>query len=167
MNSTSYLTGDASSLPKSEVATSPTAIAAQLASLSPSLTLSTNSTLPGEEIYAVSWPYLSLFLLSALMIPLAALISLILSRLTLARDYLGFVSSLARESRYVTFPNGGVGLDGMQRTRVCREMRVRLGDVGDVDGGYSIGTGVALTVGTMALGNEGATRGLSGRKLYL
>ena len=46
-------------------------------------------------------------------------------------------------------------------------MRVRLGDVGDADRGFSIGTGVALTVGMMALGNEGATRALSGRKLYL
>ena len=167
MNSTSYLTGDASTLPKSRVATSPAAIAAQLAALSPTLTISTNSTLPGIEIYSVSWPYLSLFLLSALIIPLAALASLILARLTLSRDYLGFVSSLARESQYVTFPNGGVGLDGMQRTRVCRGMRVRLGDVGDADRGFSIGTGVALTVGMMALGNEGATRALSGRKLYL
>jgi hypothetical protein len=167
MDSTSYLTDSASSLPTSEVATSPTAMAAQIAALSPTLAIFTNSTLPGDEIYSVSWPYLSLFLLSALIIPLAAFISLILSRLTLSRDYLGFVSSLARESQYVTFPNGGVGLDGMQRTRVCRDMRVRLGDVGNVDGGFSIGTGVALSVGMMALGNEGTTRSLSGRKLYL
>jgi hypothetical protein len=167
INSTSYLTGDSSTLPSQQAATSPTALTAQISSLSPALTITTNSTLPGTEIYTVSWPFFSLFLFSSLMIPLAALISFILSRLTLSRDYLGYVSSLARESQYVTFPNGGVGLDGLQRTRMCREMRVRLGDVGDVDGGFSIGTGVALTVGMMALGNEKGTRGLDRRKLYL
>jgi hypothetical protein len=167
LNSTAYLTGDASTLPSQQAATSPTALTAQIDSLSPALTITTNSTLPGVEIYTISWPFLSVYLLSSLMIPLAALVSVIFSRLTLTRDYLGYVSSLARESQYVTFPNGGVGLDGLQRTRVCREMRVKLGDVGDVDGGYSIGTGVALMVGMMALGNEKGTRGLDRMKLYL
>lgn len=102
-----------------------------------------------------------------MIIPLAALVSFLLSRLTLSRDYLGYVSSLARESKFVTFPDGGVGLDGMQRSRMCASKRVRLGDVGDVDGGWSIGTGVALTVGRFALGDEGKTRGVDGRKLYL
>ena len=71
----------------------------------------------------------------------------------------------------------------MQRTRANRDLRVRLGDVGDVDGGWSIGTGVALTVGRLGLGNwregrekrarregtdgEGEARRLDRRKLYL
>lgn len=46
-------------------------------------------------------------------------------------------------------------------------MRIKLGDVGDVDGGYSIGTGVALTVGMLGVGDEKGTRGLDRRKLYL
>jgi len=85
----------------------------------------------------------------------------------LSRDYLGYVSSLARESRYVEFPDGGVGLDGIQRSRMCAARRVRLGDVGDVDGGWSIGTGVALKVGRFGLGDDVKTKGLDGRKLYL
>ncbi|KAE9370142.1 hypothetical protein N431DRAFT_492303 [Stipitochalara longipes BDJ] len=167
MNSTTYLTGDASSLPEQQFATTPSEMSAQIKSLSPSLALLTNTTLPGAEHFAISIPFLTLFLFASVIIPLAAITSLILSRLTLSRDYLGYVSSLARESRYVTFPDGGVGLDGMQRSRMCATKRVRLGDVGDVDGGWSIGTGVALTVGRFALGDEGKTRGVDGRKLYL
>lgn len=167
MNSTSYLTGDASKLPQQQLATSPTTMSAQIKALSPSLSLLTNTTIPGPDHYAISIPFLALFLIASLVIPLAAIISLILSRGTLSRDYLGYVSSLARESRYVEFPDGGVGLDGMQRSRMCAERRVRLGDVGDVDGGWSIGTGVALTVGRYALGDEKKTRGVDGRKLYL
>lgn len=167
MNSTPYLTGDASKLPVQEAATSPSAMSAQIAALSPSLTIPTNTTIPGFDKFAVSIPFLTLFLFASLLIPLAAVVSAILSHLTLSRDYLGYVSSLARESRYVEFPDGGVGLDGLQRSRMCAERRVRLGDVGDVDGGWSIGTGVALTVGRLALGDEAKTRALDARKLYL
>jgi hypothetical protein len=62
----------------------------------------------------------------------------------------------------------------MQRARQMRELRIRLGDVGDVDGGCEIGTGVALRVGRVAIGgvggvNErgGTVRGLDRKKLYV
>ncbi|KAH8746743.1 hypothetical protein BGZ57DRAFT_935843 [Hyaloscypha finlandica] len=167
LNSTTYLTGEAHSLPQQQLATTPSSMSAQIKALSPSFTLLTNSTIPGLDHYSISIPFLALFLLASLVIPLSALVSMILSRVTLSRDYLGCVSSLARESRYVEFPDGGVGLDGLKRSRMCSEWRVRLGDVGDVDGGWSIGTGVALTVGRYALGDEAKTRVVDGRKLYL
>jgi hypothetical protein len=167
LNSTTYLTGDASQLPHQAATTDPSIMSAQIAALSPSLTLPTNTTIPGPDTYTISIPFLTLFLFASLLIPLSALLSAIFSHQTLTYDYLGYVSSLARESRHVEFPDGGVGLDGLQRSRMCAERRVRLGDVGDVDGGWSIGTGVALTVGRFALGDEGKTRGVDGRKLYL
>lgn len=167
MNSTTYLTGEASSLPVQAATTDPAMMNRQLKALLPSLTIPTSSTTQGPETYTISIPFLTLYLFASLMIPLSAIVSLILSRLTLSRDYLGYVSSLARESRYVEFPNGGVGLDGMQWSRMCAARRVRLGDVGDVDGGWSIGTGVALKVGRFGLGDYLKTKGLDGRKLYL
>jgi hypothetical protein len=48
-----------------------------------------------------------------------------------------------------------------------RNLRVKLGDVGDVDRGFEIGTGVALTVGQLAIGEEGATKKIDRRKLYI
>jgi len=167
MNSTTYLTGEASSLPVQAATIDPALMVKQLKALLPSLTIPTSSTTSGPETYTISIPFLTLYLFASLMIPLSAIVSLILSRLTLSRDYLGYVSSLARESRYVEFPDGGVGLDGIQRSRMCAARRVRLGDVGDVDGGWSIGTGVALKVGRFGLGDDVKTKGLDGRKLYL
>jgi hypothetical protein len=64
-------------------------------------------------------------------------------------------------------PKGGVNMDGLERTRGLRNLRVRLGDVGDVERGFEIGTGVALSVGQMAVGEEGATKKIERKKLYI
>ena len=80
---------------------------------------------------------------------------------------MGYVSSIVRESQYGGMPKGGVNMDGLERTRGLRNLRVRLGDVGDVERGFEIGTGVALSVGQMAVGQEGATKKIEKRKLYI
>ena len=87
----------------------------------------------------------------------------------MTRDYLGYVSSLARESQLVGMETGGAGLDGMERSRTkgVREMRIRLGDTADVDGGWEVGTGVAVSVGKLGIGSEQRVKGLDRRKLYL
>lgn len=87
--------------------------------------------------------------------------------MTKARGYLGYVSSLVRESEYGGMPKGEVNLDGVEMARKLRNLRVRLGDVGDIDRGFEIGTGVALTVGQLAIGEEGATKKIDRRKLYI
>lgn len=98
---------------------------------------------------------------------LSALFSALLSRQTLTRDSLSYVSSLCRESQYVTFPAGGVGMDGLKRSRLCRNVRIKLGDVGDVEGGCEVGTGVAVRVGRLGIGSEDVVGELDRRKLYL
>jgi hypothetical protein len=172
-NSTAFLTGDTVLTPLTTPTPDDSQIYTQIQSLSPTIAIQANTTTI-EQIYTISWPYLSIFLLATTILPLSVLISAILSRQTLTRDYLGYVSSLARESQFVDTPNGGATLDGMQRTRQMRELRIRLGDVGDVDGGCEIGTGVALRVGRVAIGgvggvNErgGTVRGLDRKKLYV
>lgn len=98
---------------------------------------------------------------------LSALLAAALSRQTLTRDYLSFVSSLCRESQYVSFPPGGVGVDGLERSRLCQDIRIKLGDLGDVEGGCEVGTGVAVKVGRLGIGSEEMVIGLDKRKLYL
>jgi hypothetical protein len=172
-NSTAFLTGDTTLTPLTNPTPDDSQIYTQIQALSPTIAIQANAT-STEQIYSISWPYLSIFLLATTILPLSVLISAILSRQTLTRDYLGYVSSLARESQFVDTPNGGVTLDGMQRARQMRELRIRLGDVGDVDGGFEIGTGVALRVGRVAIGgvggvNErgGTVSGLDRMKLYV
>lgn len=81
----------------------------------------------------------------------AAIAAAVLERKTLARDYLGAVSSLVREGGRADMPQGGVGGDGLRRSRRMAKMRVRLGDVGRSEG-YGVGVGAALSVGKLGVG---------------
>ena len=98
---------------------------------------------------------------------LAAIASAILQRKTLARDYLGFVSSLARESQYVGAPIGGADMDGLKRSKLLGEMNIKLGDVGTVQEGWQIGLGAALSVGKVGIGSSDNVVALDKRKLYI
>jgi len=61
----------------------------------------------------------------------------------------------------------------MGRTRRLRDLKIRLGDVGNVRNGWQIGVGAALSVGRLGVGAGGGkggaevVRGLDGRKLYI
>lgn len=173
-NSSAFLTDpDAAfaSLPRLASANTPESLSAQINAGVSSLTIPANTTAPPTTpqplLYTLSYPWLALFLLASLTIPLSALLSAILTRQTVARDYLDSVSSIVRESQYVNFLPGGASLDGVQRSRDMRGFRIKLGDQGDVEGGFSVGTGVSLDVGVLAMGEERGTKGLDRRKLYL
>ena len=129
----------------------------------------TGNVTNAAEVYVCSWPWMGLFLFATTALPIAAVVAAVLEKKTLAREYLGYVSSLARESGFVGLPRGGAAVDGMQRTRGFRNVRVRLGDVGDLDAGYPLdtGIGVALSVGQLAMGDLERTRRVDNSKLYL
>lgn len=58
-------------------------------------------------------------------------------------------------------------MNGLERSRLCRDVRVKLGDVGDMEGGCEVGTGVAVRVGRLGIGGEDVVGELDRRKLYL
>ena len=64
------------------------------------------------RIYSCSFPWVSVFLLCALAMLASAILGVVFSRKTAVPDYLGYVSSLAKESPYVRMPNGGANMDG-------------------------------------------------------
>lgn len=70
---------------------------------------------------------------------LAAITGVVFSRRTIVPDYLGYVSSLARESPYMRMPDEGVNMDGMDKARLVKDVKVRLGDVSDAVSGSSVG----------------------------
>lgn len=173
-NSSAFLTDSDSafaSLPRVAAANTPESLSTQINAGLSSLTIPANTTAPPTTpqplLYRLSYPWFAFFLLASFVISLSALLSAILTRQTVARDYLGSVSSIVRESQYINFPPGGAPLDGVQRSRDMRDFRIKLGDQGDVEGGFSVGTGVSIDVGVLALGEERGTRGLDRRKLYL
>jgi hypothetical protein len=90
-----------------------------------------------SQVYFAFFPWLVIFLVSNLVMLLAAIVSVYYSRKTIVPDYLGFVSSLAKESPFIRMPDAGVNMDGMDKARMVKEMKVRLGDVSDVENGES------------------------------
>jgi hypothetical protein len=127
----------------------------------------------GREVFVCRWPWVAIFLLSTSIMFLTSLAAAIFRHMTLSHDYLGFVSSLCRESAAVEMPSGGVRLSGMQKTRRLKGLRIRLDDVGDVRDGWEIGVGAQLSMSKLGVGvlrgrgNAEVVRGLVGDKLYV
>lgn len=90
----------------------------------------------------------------------AAVVGVWYSRRTIVPDYLGFVSSLAKESPYIAMPDVGVNMDGMDKARLCKEVKVRLGDV---SGGVDEERGV----GRLAFARLGETKKVRRGMLYV
>jgi len=81
------------------------------------------------RIYRVSYPWAAVFIFATSAMLFSACGGVYFSRNTVVPDYLGYVSSLAKESQYVRMPYGGANLDGMDRARLMKDLRVRLGNV--------------------------------------
>lgn len=88
-----------------------------------------------SQVYFVFYSWLFVFMLSTLVMLLAAVVGVVYSRRTIVPDYLGYVSSLAKESPYIRMPDVGVNMDGMDKARLVKDVKVRLGDVADVEEG--------------------------------
>lgn len=166
LNSTEFLTGSSPLPGNNGAATDDGDLVSAIQNQTATFTVPTNVT-SEVEVHVCSYPWIGAFVAATLALPLSAIAAAILHRQTHARDYLGFVSSIARESQFAGMPKGGVNMDGLQRTHDLRNLRVRLGDVGDIDRGFEIGTGVALTVGQLAIGEEGGTKKIDRGKLYV
>jgi hypothetical protein len=150
LNSTTYLTSSALSASPKSVAMTPSALSSQIRNAS--ITVPANTTAL-VQIYSASYPWITVSLISTTLLLAAAITAAIISRLTLTREYLPYVSSLLRESQFSSMPTGGVQLAGIARSRECKDLKVRLGDVGDVGAGWTVGTGVKLPVGRIAIGD--------------
>ncbi|KAH8596751.1 hypothetical protein B0O99DRAFT_619841 [Bisporella sp. PMI_857] len=81
------------------------------------------------RIYKASFQWIGIFLFATSAMLFSAVGGVIFSRNTVVPDYLGYVSSLAKESPWVRMPDGGANLDGMDRARLMKDLRVRLGNV--------------------------------------
>ncbi|KUJ21601.1 uncharacterized protein LY89DRAFT_778016 [Mollisia scopiformis] len=174
MNYTTYLTSSSSfSSSTSTISSTPSDLDTQIQLLAPTLSVPSTTT-HQINTYKISPTYLTLFLLSTTFLLLTALLSLLLTQITLSpSSYINHLTSLLRDSPHLPLPAGGVSISGFRRAREVGGMRVRLGDVGNVDGGYEIGVGAAVVVGRVGLGllgekdGRGGVRGLDRRKLYL
>jgi hypothetical protein len=164
----SFLAGK--QLTTTEPATSPEVLLAAVRSRTPGIT-TLGTVTSFVQTYVAVWAWTVVFIVAITAMLLAVILTAVIRQKTLARDYLPYVSSLVRESQFVTMPRGGVKMDGMTRAKEMRDLKVRLGDVGDVGAGWEIGTGVALSVGQLAVSDWGGVKGEKGGvvkgKLYM
>jgi hypothetical protein len=166
INSTSYLTHELSPSPLNTSKSSSVGIQLQTV---PSVLTTTSTNTTTRPIFRMSIVFLTFFILATATMLLSAIATTIITRKTKLRQYIGYVSSLFRESEKTEFPRGGVNMDGLERTRSISRLKVRLGDTGDVDGGWEIGTGAVMRVGRIGVGREGEVGLLDGKAggLYL
>ncbi|KAK3167188.1 hypothetical protein OEA41_010314 [Lepraria neglecta] len=106
-----------------------------------------------EEVYVCSPPWVSAFLLATSAMLGAAIVGAYIGSKTIVPDYLGYVSSLARDSVHVALPPGGVNLDGIERSRALKDLEVRLGDV--CEGDSEVGQLRFATVGNASRVRKG------------
>jgi hypothetical protein len=86
-------------------------------------------------VYKCVYSWLVVFLVANTIMLVGAITGVYFSRRTIVPDYLGFVSSLAKESPYIRMPDVGVNMDGMDKARLVKDVKVRLGDISENGGG--------------------------------
>ena len=109
------------------------------------------------RIYYCDFGWTSIFFLATSAMLCSAILGVVFGRMTVVPDYLGYVSSLAKESQYMKIKDGGANLDGMERSRGIKALQVRLGNVDE-------GTG---EVGRLAFGRVEDTKPVQRNRLYI
>jgi hypothetical protein len=121
-------------------------------------TATTGTSMVRTAIFVCQFHWLAVLLLAAAALCLMGVALLALQlRCTLALDMLRYVTSMIDASPYFGTPPGGMVLEGMARTRLLRDVRVRIGDVSG-----SCNVGVLAIVAT----NEIEARELDKQRLY-
>ncbi|CAG8953474.1 hypothetical protein HYFRA_00010224 [Hymenoscyphus fraxineus] len=153
-NATSYLT-DTLPLSDDPPATSPTLLDNTITSRAQTLTVPAShiSLLP---IFICNWPWAIVFLVSTCVLLFASVFASYIRRKTLTRDFLPYVGNLVSQGRDVDVPRGSVRTEGLERSKAISGLKVRLGNVGDVEEGrgrWTVGTGVRVGVGRIGITN--------------
>jgi hypothetical protein len=90
----------------------------------------TDATITRElAIYKASATWIfTLFLCSSILL-LLGIANIVVTLQTSVPDIFGYVSSLTRENPYVEIPGGGTMLDGTERMRLIKDLKVQLVDI--------------------------------------
>lgn len=82
-----------------------------------------------EEVFQLSLPWSIAFLVSTVMLLLAGIISVVIESITVAPDTLGYVSTVARNSRYLHVKPTSGAMTGAERARKLADTKVMMQDV--------------------------------------
>ncbi|KAF4941427.1 hypothetical protein CGCF245_v001568 [Colletotrichum fructicola] len=95
-----------------------------------------NITFIGEsstllETYVISKLWISLCLLSAVVLLAGGILSVVFIHLTHGPEILGYVSTTIRNSKYIDLPSSTTWLDGSELTNELKKLRIRYGFIRD------------------------------------
>lgn len=93
------------------------------------ITVNATRQYSGEQVYLVSVPWAIAFLVSTVLLLLAGIISVIVESVTVAPDTLGYVSTVARNSRYLHVKPTSSAMNGAERARKLANTKVMMQDV--------------------------------------
>jgi hypothetical protein len=97
--------------------------------LPPFLPVSSNSTITvTTEVYKCNYLWFSLLLVSSCILLMLGSAGTALSHLCHAPDMMGYVSSFTYNNPYMSVPPGGESLGAMERARLLRDVKVKIGD---------------------------------------
>lgn len=80
-------------------------------------------------VYQADVGWIAGLLIISIVLLLLGLANVVVSCLTIAPDLFYHASSLARENPYTNTPDGGTALDGAQRSRLLKHLKVQIADV--------------------------------------
>lgn len=83
----------------------------------------------GRQVYLLSIPWTIAFLISTVLLLVAGIISVIVESITVAPDTLGYVSTVARNSRYLHVKPTSGAMTGAERARKLANTKVMMQDV--------------------------------------
>ena len=81
------------------------------------------------QLYVTDKVFAAIFIATAVLLQICAIIGLILKWRTTGPDILGYVSTQTRDNPFFADIVGGSTLDGLERARLLSEMKVQIGDV--------------------------------------
>jgi hypothetical protein len=105
----------------------------------PRIVFATVKGAPYEPQYRLSLFWMIIDCIGCVVLLVAASAAIWLRIRTLAPDIFGYVSSLTRENPMITLPDGGSTLNGIDRARMLRGVKVRIADISGQDGVGRVG----------------------------
>jgi hypothetical protein len=95
----------------------------------PFLPITSNSTITiTTEVYKCNYLWFSFLLVSSCILLMLGSVGTALSHLCHAPDMMGYVSSFTYNNPYMSVPPGGESLGAMDRARLLRDVKVKIGD---------------------------------------
>jgi hypothetical protein len=120
-------------------------------SQTPFLTVPTTAQLSlPKTVFKADRVWIGLLLATTLLLQICAAAGLVIKYLCTVPDILGCVSTMTRENPFISLPEGGNTLDGLERARLLSDMRLQIADVKrDSDVGH---LALKTVDGTLGLG---------------